>query len=267
MEKETNQNLTNGSMSSITKNIEAYATKIYLDDPTGENFNDYVYSVENIIHTTNLPKLIEKIYPESLKKPILEMGFGEGTITSPLIDLGCQVEIIEGSSKLCETVKQKYGNSVKVHCQLFEKFNPSDKFQTVLSLHVLEHVDNPKDIISKIYEWLQPGGQAIVVVPNAESLHRQLAVMMGLQSELNSLSQRDKIVGHQRVMTLNELSLLFENSDFHITETFGYFLKTVPNSMMENYPSDLIKALTQISHKLTPNLMANIGLVATKPFK
>jgi len=252
------QNATPFTKSAIAENIEAYAENIYLEDTTGENF------IENIIHATNLPKLISKLNPESLKEPILEMGFGEGAITTPLVNSGCTVEIVEGSEKLCENAKEKYGDAVKVHCSFFENFNPIEQFQTVLSLHVLEHVDNPSDVINKMFTWLKPGGQVIVVVPNAESLHRQLAVMMGLQAEQSTLSARDKIVGHQRVLTLDQLSELFENAGFTISEKFGYFLKTVPNSMMINYSPDLIKSLTDISHQLKPNLMANIGLVATK---
>jgi 2-polyprenyl-3-methyl-5-hydroxy-6-metoxy-1,4-benzoquinol methylase len=66
----------------------------------------------------------------------------------------------------------------------------------VLALHVLEHVDDPKTIVKKMYSWLKPGGKAIVVVPNSESLHRRLAVALNLQTHLNTLSKRDKIVGH-----------------------------------------------------------------------
>jgi 2-polyprenyl-3-methyl-5-hydroxy-6-metoxy-1,4-benzoquinol methylase len=259
MQKDTQRDVSQASKNTVTENIELYADRIYLEDTTGENF------IENIIHATNLPKLISRLRPESLNEPILEMGFGEGTITTPLISAGCTVEIIEGSSKLCADAKSKFGDSVKVHCELFENFDPPEKFQTVLSLHVLEHIDSPRDVINKMFEWLKPGGQVIAVVPNAESFHRQLAVMMGLQPELNSLSPRDKVVGHQRVLTLNELAHFFESAGFSITEKFGYFLKTVPNSMMLDYPPDLIKALTDISHDLPPNLMANIGLVATKP--
>lgn len=247
------------SISAVTESIDLYADRIYLEDSTGENF------IENIIHATNLPRLLSRLSPRALNEPILEMGFGEGTITTPLVNAGCAVEIVEGSSKLCEDARAKFGTSVRVHCELFENFNPPEKYQTVLSLHVLEHVDSPLGVIQKMIEWLKPGGEVIAVVPNAESFHRQLAVMMGLQPELNSLSPRDRIVGHQRVLTLGELSQLFEEAGFRITERFGYFLKTVPNSMMLDYPPDLIKALTSISHELPPNLMANIGLTATKP--
>ena len=131
------------SKNEITENIEAYADSVYLEDSTGENF------IENVIHATNLPNILSKLKPDYFRSPILEMGFGEGTITTPLVNAGCMVEIVEGSSKLCEKAREKYGDSVKIHCEFFEDFKPSERFQTVLSLHVLEHVDNPGVVIKK----------------------------------------------------------------------------------------------------------------------
>lgn len=242
----------------VSEAIESYAADVYLNDSTGENF------IENIIHATNLPTLMNRLSSDAFNQPVLEMGFGEGTITEPLVRAGLTVEIVEGSEKLCENARQRFGEKVKVHCSYFENFNPPRKYKTVLSLHVLEHVDHPDEIASKMYEWVQPGGQVIAVVPNAESLHRQLAVMMGLQERNDSLSPRDKVVGHQRVLDLPHLTRHFENAGFRVTEVFGYFLKTVPNSMMTTWSPDLIKSLTTISNALPPNLMANIGLVATR---
>jgi 2-polyprenyl-3-methyl-5-hydroxy-6-metoxy-1,4-benzoquinol methylase len=243
----------------VSKRIEEYAAGVYLEDTTGENF------IENTIHSTNLPQLLKHISDAGLRKPILEMGFGEGTITEPLVRAGLAVEIVEGSAKLCDSAVQKFGDKVKVHCSFFEDFQPSEPFETVLALHVLEHVDNPVEVLKNVFNWLAPGGQVIAVVPNAESFHRQLAVMMGLQEELDSLSPRDKIVGHQRVMNLKQLSSVFERAGFEVTTEFGYFLKVVPNSMMTGWSKDLIKSLTLISDRIEPRYAANIGVVVRRP--
>ena len=77
MQSQDQANNEQSAKTAITKNIESYAESVYLEDSTGENF------IENIIHATNLPKLISRLHLESLSKPILEMGFGEGTITTP----------------------------------------------------------------------------------------------------------------------------------------------------------------------------------------
>ena len=192
------------------------------------------------------------------------MGFGEGTITEPLIKAGYKVEIVEGSAQLCKNARERFGSNAKVHCSYFEKFNPKKRFYNVLSLHVLEHVDDPEEVIRKIFRWVAPGGQVIAVVPNAQSLHRQLAVMMGLQKFNDSLSARDVLVGHQRVFTLGQLRAYFELAGFEVVEEFGYFLKTISNGMMASWDPSLIESLTKISHHIPAHLLANVGIVAKK---
>ncbi len=46
---------------------------------------------------------------------------------------------------------------------------------------------------------------------------------------------------------------------------FGNFLKTVPNSLMLDYPEALLRALDALSPELPPDILANIGVVAHKP--
>lgn len=41
--------------------------------------------------------------------------------------------------------------------------------------------------------WLKKDGEIIVIVPNKESIHRRLALNMGLIQKLDSLSERDKL--------------------------------------------------------------------------
>jgi hypothetical protein len=119
-------------------------------------------------------------------------------------------------------------------------------------------------ILSNVATWLAPGGGVVAAVPNAQSLHRQLAVSMGLQPAIDHLSPRDHLVGHQRVYTLDELAADFEAAGLVVEQRFGYFVKIVPNSMMREWSPDLMRALTTISDKIPPHLLANIGVVARK---
>ena len=239
-----------------TSALDSFASTVYLEDSTGENF------IENIIHSTNLPSLLNKLPPTSR---ILELGYGEGTITAPLVELGYSVEIVEGSSRLCQAARDRFGAKVPVHEFMFEDFKPTQLYDAALALHILEHVDNPRTVISNVATWLAPGGGVVAAVPNAQSLHRQLAVSMGLQPTIDHLSPRDHLVGHQRVYTLDELAADFQAAGLVVEQRFGYFVKIVPNSMMREWSPDLLRALTTISDKLPPHLLANIGVVARKP--
>lgn len=191
---------------------------------------------------------------------VCEMGYGEGITTRRLGSYFQNYSVVEGSSALCEKARSEL-KQVKVVHSLFEDYRPKKKYDMVLALHVLEHVDKPKDILDQIKLWLKPGGVLIVLVPNKRSLHRLFALNMGMINELDDLSDRDVLVGHQRVYDLTELRGEMERAQFKVTDEKGFFLKTVPNYMMINYKHELIMELNKISADLDPSILANICLV------
>ena len=108
--------------------------------------------------------------------------------------------------------------------------------------------------------WMGPDSEMIIVVPNRESLHRRLAVLMGLQPELDTLSARDKVVGHQRVYDLAGLTADLQAGGFEVIESKGFFLKTLPNSMMLDYSDALIAGLNDVGEQLPAELLANLAV-------
>ena len=194
---------------------------------------------------------------------VLEMGYGMGLTVAAFLERGFELEVVEGSGLLCEEAARRHPG-LTVHHALFETFAPAEPYDVVLALHVAEHVDDPHELLARVRGWLKPGGRVVVVVPNAESLHRRLAVRMGLQARLDDLSARDELVGHRRVYDLDGLVADLEAAGFGVREHFGWFLKTVPNSMMLDWPPALIEALTTISEELETRLLANMAVVAER---
>lgn len=197
-------------------------------------------------------------------KDILELGYGEGNFTEALVENGYCPTIIDGSRILLDKAKLKYQEKIETVESLFEDFNPTKKFDCIMATHVLEHVDEPVTLLRKMKDWIKPSGKVIIIVPNKESLHRRLAVIMNLQTELDFLGERDKLVGHQRVYSIKSLSNDVNLAGLKVKETEGFFLKTLPNSMMLGFSRDLIIALNKISPVIPKEMLANIGMVATK---
>jgi 2-polyprenyl-3-methyl-5-hydroxy-6-metoxy-1,4-benzoquinol methylase len=194
-------------------------------------------------------------------KSVLELGYGEGLFTKALVERGFSPTVVDGSHSLLEKAKSLYGDKIKCQHELFEEYKPKDKFDCVMATHVLEHVDDPVLLLRQMRSWLNASGRLIIIVPNKESIHRQLAVIMKLQPQLDSLSPRDVLVGHQRVYSLETLAKDVKDAGYSVLEEEGFFLKTLPNSMMLGYSIELIRALNLISPKIPRNLLANIGMV------
>ncbi len=232
--------------------LDAFAQDYYLNNAVA------TIDLEERAQLLSVPRLVEAIGDRS---PVLEMGLGTGLITAALLDHGVTPDLLEGSPVLCDEARRRHPE-VKVHEGLFEAWTPKCGYGAVLALHVLEHVDDPVELLDHMHSWLLDGGALIAVVPNAESLHRRIAVEMGLHDHLDDLSESDHLVGHQRVYDLDRLTADLDAAGYDVDFDFGYLLKTVPNAMMLDYPSDMVTALNTISTKIDSRDLANIGVRA-----
>lgn len=193
---------------------------------------------------------------------VLELGVGEGIITQALVADGRTVTVVEGARVLYEEIRERFRGRLDAVHALFEEFAPCGTFDAVVASHVLEHVDDPVALLKRMRAWLSRDGRLIVVVPNKESLHRRLAVIMGLQPALDTLSPRDHLVGHRRVYSHATLARDLNDAGFQVTEATGFFLKPLANSMMLGYAPELLAAMNEIAAELPKELLANIGVVA-----
>lgn len=192
---------------------------------------------------------------------VAELGYGEGVTLERLASKVRDYTLVEGAPSLAKLAKGKHP---KVHVvqALFEEYQPSEPFDKILALHVLEHVDDPVSLAKHLSSWLKPGGELVVIVPNKESLHRRLAVLMGLVPELDTLSPRDCLVGHQRVYDISRLEADLRAAGFEPFEHRGFFLKTLPNGMMMSYSPELLQALNVLGDQLPTAMQANLAVRA-----
>ena len=202
---------------------------------------------------------VKSIYSSKLKT--CEMGFGDGITAKLLHNYFANYSVVEGSLTLAKEAKRRIPG-LKIDCNLFEEFKTKQKFDLVLALHVLEHVDSPASILKTIRNWLAPGGMVLILVPNRNSLHRIFAKGMGLIHSLDELSPRDHEVGHQRVYDFDSLEDDLIKSGFEVRRKKGFFLKVLPNSMMTSFDPRLILEFNKSSSFLPDQYLANICVEA-----
>jgi 2-polyprenyl-3-methyl-5-hydroxy-6-metoxy-1,4-benzoquinol methylase len=199
---------------------------------------------------------------------ILDLGIGDGIILNLLQkcqeELRFKLDVIEGSTEIYKKFNKAVNKDITIFNNFFENFNSNKSYDLILMSHILEHVDQPKEILSRFQQFLTPTGKILGIVPNRHSLHRRLAVHMGLQEKLETLSPRDKIVGHLRVYSIESLKQDIEQSYLEISSLKGFFLKPLANSQLIKFDKSLVDALLVVSDELPVDLAANIGFVASK---
>jgi 2-polyprenyl-3-methyl-5-hydroxy-6-metoxy-1,4-benzoquinol methylase len=195
---------------------------------------------------------------------LLEMGPAEGVMTELLATTGNAITLVDGSSSFCDNLRQRFPQ-MKVVEALFEEFEAEDRFDTIVLGHVLEHVQDPAEILARARRWLKPGGRIFGAVPNARSLHRQAAVVMGLLRQEDELNDLDRHHGHRRVFNPESFRNAFYQAGLKIEAFGGYWIKPISNAQIEQqWTPEMLEAFMQLGERY-PDIAAEIYVVAYAP--
>lgn len=193
---------------------------------------------------------------------LLELGPAEGVMTDLLATVGKKMTLVEGSARFCDDLRHRFPEAEVVH-SLFEEFCPQGTFDNIILGHVLEHVQDPVDILSRAKHWLTPeNGRLFAAVPNARSLHRQAAVLMGMLPSEDSLNEMDLHHGHRRVFNPESFRNAFLRAGLQIEIFGGYWMKPVSNKQIETtWTPEMLDAFMEIGERY-PDISGEIYVVA-----
>ena len=155
-------------------------------DPNGKfkplhNFNPIriSYLKENIIETFNLQKK-DKIL-SGIK--ILDIGCGGGLLSEPMSRLGAEVFGMDASEKNIEVAKihaKKSGLNIKYFCSSPERFETNLKFDVILNMEIIEHVEDVGFFLKSSSRLLRKNGIMFVATLN-KTLKSYLFAIIGAE--------------------------------------------------------------------------------------
>jgi len=199
---------------------------------------------------------------------VIELGCARGNVTEKLAQRCQKLIVVEGAELNCSIASNrlKGHSNVEFHHSLWQDFDyaAADISDIVFSsgLQYLDH-KNALFVLRKVRSFLRPQGRLHVVVPNARSLHRRIALSMNLIQDLHELSERDKVFAHVRVydkeLLFNELKVC----GFDVLDSEGIFLKPFPNDLMMSLNESIIHGLYEVGKEL-PDYCALIYALCTK---
>ena len=196
----------------------------------------------------------------------LELGCGTGLWTCVLCQRYKEVDVVDASAELLANVADKCGQQaalLRSHNMLVERFllRQGGKWRHIYVTFLLEHLRDPVDVLRLIRSRLSEDGSLFVAVPNADSIHRQLAVRMGLLETIDALSENDRRLGHRRVYSRALLRSQLVESGYSIAEENSIGFKPLSLAQMTSYSCDLVEALCA-SGDLVGEHAAYIGMRA-----
>ena len=137
------------------------------------------YIKDNIIKTLNL-----KNNEKPLKKiSILDVGCGGGLLSEPMKKLGAEVVGIDASEKNIQVAKlhaKKNNLEINYLCTSPENFTKKMKFDVVLNMEIVEHVEDVDFFLKSSAKLLKKGGIMFVATLN-KTLKSYLFAIIGAE--------------------------------------------------------------------------------------
>ena len=218
-------------------------------DPKGKfkplhNFNPLriSYIKDNIIKSFNIQKK-DKIL-SGVK--ILDIGCGGGLLCEPMSRLGAEVFGMDASEKNIEVAKihaKKSNLNIKYFCSSPEKFKSDLKFDVILNMEIVEHVEDVDFFLKSCTKFLKKNGIMFVATLN-KTLKSYLFAIIGAEYILKWLPigthEWEKFVKPEELisiakkydLTLNDLggvklNLLTNNWELSADKSVNYIAKFV----------------------------------------
>jgi ribosomal protein S18 acetylase RimI-like enzyme len=174
--------------------------------------------------------MIESFKNHFVKGNCLELGSFKGDFTKRLIPHFDDITCVEASDEAIEICKQKLDYNITYFNSLFENVELPKKYDNIILTHVLEHIDDPIGLLSRIKnEWLSKDGKLFLVCPNANAPSRQIAVKMKLISHNSAITPSEIKHGHRITYSLDTLERDAKEGGLNVIYRSGIFFKALAN--------------------------------------
>ena len=183
------------------------------------------YLKENIIETF---KLNNKRTPLKNVK-ILDIGCGGGLLSEPMCRLGASVTGIDASEKNIDIAKlhsKKNNLKIDYFCSSPEKFKVKDKFDVILNMEIVEHVEDINIFLKSCTNLLKKNGIMFVATLN-KTLKSYIFAIVGAEYILRWLP----IGTHEweKFVTPNELISILKKNNLKLDKIDGMNFSILTN--------------------------------------
>ena len=183
------------------------------------------YIKENIINTFKLN--YDKFPLKNIK--ILDIGCGGGLLSEPMCRLGAKVTGIDASDKNIKVAKlhsKKSNLQIDYFCSSPEKFNAKDKFDVILNMEIVEHVEDVNFFLKSCSKLLKKNGIMFVATLN-KTLKSYIFAIVGAEYILRWLP----IGTHEweKFLKPEDLISILEKNDLSLERVDGMNFNLITN--------------------------------------
>jgi len=191
------------------ENIDRYYPKNYYGDTSNRRFPWWVEFLQGQLYVSRVRKL-ETYSP--VKGTVIDIGCGKGFLLNAFQKKGWKVQGIELSETAARHARVKFGINVHIGSVSNPTFD-RESFDAAILWHVLEHTDQPGQMLMDLWPLLKPNGMLLLGVPNWGCPEARLSKSRWFHLD---------VPRHLAHFTEASLTQLLKNSGFEVVRRFRF---------------------------------------------
>lgn len=148
---------------------------------------------------------------------LLDVGCGAGALSQRLADAGYDVLSVDADADVFQAgteFRQLDMENTEQAAEFRAEF--SEKFDAVICVEVIEHVENPWQLVRNLAELARPSGVVLISTPNVGSWYSRLRFF--LNGKFPFFYKADSESGHIHAVTETELELMLQRAGLRVEQ-------------------------------------------------
>ncbi len=195
---------------------------------------------------------------------VLELGCATGAMTEILASAGAWVTAVDRSRTYLDRLEERGLTGVQVVEADVEDGLPGGLFDHVVAANLIHELDDPQQFLVRCRKALAPGGRLHLTHQNPLSLHRLVALEMGLIDHVNAVSERGLRFSTKRLYLADELAAMGSAARLDVHHREGVLIKPLPNSLMETLPDEIVEGFVKAARHLPDHCAMNLLVLGTR---
>jgi trans-aconitate methyltransferase len=178
---------------------------------------------------------------------VLELGCATGLMTSLMAEADVTIDAVERVPAYLERARARgLANATFLDADVMT-VQPPGPYHHVVAAHIVNELPDPVGFLRRFPELLAPGGLVHTTVTNPASVHRLVAMEMGLIERPDALSERGSALATKEIFDQEGFEALAARAGLLCIHREPVLLKPLTNAQLSELPDAVIDGLDRVA--------------------
>ncbi len=188
---------------------------------------------------------------------VLEFGCATGLMTASLVEAGADLVGVDRSEVYLARARARGLEGVRFVHGNVEMYDEGLEFDDVVATNLIHELPDPQRFLRRCREQLKSGGHLHLTLQNPYSIHRLVALELGLIRDLREISSRGQRYATLQLYDAEQLTAMSVEAGLTPVDREGVMLKPLSNDQMATLPDLVLEGFVAVARHFPQHCAMN----------